>query len=91
MAPLGYVAVETGWLIREVGRQPWIIYGLMRTSEAASPLPAAAVLTSLLIYLVVYTLLSLAFMVFAARIIAKGPDFASPVPGATEKNPGGAL
>jgi cytochrome d ubiquinol oxidase subunit I len=80
-SPLGYVAVETGWLIREVGRQPWIIYGLMRTSEGASPLPAAAVLTSFLVYLVVYTGLSLAFLVFAARLIKKGPDLESPVPG----------
>ena len=83
-APLGYVAVETGWLIREVGRQPWIIYGLMRTSEGASPLPAGAVLTSFLVYLALYTLLSLAFLVFAARIIKQGPDFASPVPGRGE-------
>ncbi|MFI5330375.1 MAG: cytochrome ubiquinol oxidase subunit I [Desulfobaccales bacterium] len=80
-APLGYLAVETGWLIREVGRQPWIIYGLMRTSEGASPLPAATVLTSGLVYLALYTLVSLAFLVFAARLIKQGPDFAGPVPG----------
>jgi len=80
-APLGYVAVETGWLIREVGRQPWIIYGLMRTSEGASPLPAATVLTSFLVYFGVYTLLSLAFLIFAARLIRQGPDMDSPVPG----------
>ena len=86
-SPLGYVAVETGWLIREVGRQPWIIYGLMRTSEAASPLPAAAVLTSCLIYLVVYSVLALALMVFAARIIKKGPDMESPVPGRIKESP----
>lgn len=83
-APLGYVAVETGWLIREVGRQPWIIYGLMRTSEGASPLPASAVLTSFIVYLTLYTLLSLAFLAYAARIIKQGPDFASPVPGRGE-------
>ncbi|MCL4504093.1 MAG: cytochrome ubiquinol oxidase subunit I [Deltaproteobacteria bacterium] len=78
-APLGYVAVETGWLVREVGRQPWIIYGLMRTSEGVSPLPANAVLTSFFVYFSLYTLLSLAFLAYAARIINKGPDFDSPV------------
>ncbi len=83
-APLGYVAVETGWLIREVGRQPWIIYGLLRTSAGASPLPDSAVLTSFIVYLALYTLLSLAFLAFAARIIKQGPDFASPVPGRGE-------
>lgn len=80
-APLGYLAVETGWLTREVGRQPWLIYGMMRTSEGASPLPAAAVWSSLLGYLLVYTLLSLALLAFAARIIKKGPDFDSAIPG----------
>jgi cytochrome d ubiquinol oxidase subunit I len=88
-APLGYVAVETGWLIREVGRQPWIIYGMMRTSEAASPLPAEAVWTSLLIYLAVYTILSLALLVFAARIIGRGPDLDSPVPWSVKNGAGG--
>jgi len=78
--PLGYLAVETGWITREVGRQPWIIYGLMRTEHAASPLPAATVATSLAIYAGIYTLLSLAFLVFARRILLKGPDLASAPP-----------
>ena len=34
--PLPYVAVEAGWIVREVGRQPWVVYGLLRTSQAAS-------------------------------------------------------
>ena len=89
-APLGFLAVETGWLTREVGRQPWIIYGMMRTSEAASQLPAAAVWTSLLGYLAVYTLLLLGLLVFAARIIKRGPDFEAPIPGALKTGPGGA-
>ena len=35
-APLGFIAVEAGWVVTEVGRQPWIIYGIMRTSEAVN-------------------------------------------------------
>jgi cytochrome d ubiquinol oxidase subunit I len=89
-APLGFLAVETGWLTREVGRQPWIIYGMMRTSEAASQLPAAAVWASLLGYLAVYTLLLLGLLVFAARIIKRGPDFEASIPGALKTGPGGA-
>jgi cytochrome d ubiquinol oxidase subunit I len=80
--PLGYVAVEMGWITREVGRQPWIIYGLMRTAAGASPLPAGAVLTSLCVYLAIYTVLFLAFLAFAWRILQQGPDLTAPAPGA---------
>lgn len=73
-APLGYLAVEMGWITREVGRQPWIIYGLMRTREGVSVLPASAVATSLGIYLILYALLFAAFVLFAWRILKKGPD-----------------
>jgi cytochrome d ubiquinol oxidase subunit I len=38
-APLGFIAIETGWVVTEVGRQPWIIYGVMRTAEAVTPVP----------------------------------------------------
>ena len=38
-APLGFLAIESGWVVTEVGRQPWIIYGVMRTSEAVTPMP----------------------------------------------------
>jgi len=42
-APLGFIAIETGWVVTEVGRQPWIIYGVMRTSEAVTPMPGLIV------------------------------------------------
>lgn len=42
-APLGFIAIETGWIVTEVGRQPWIIYGVMRTSEAVTPMPGLVV------------------------------------------------
>jgi len=42
-APLGFVAVEAGWVVTEVGRQPWIIYGVMRTAEAVTPMPGLVV------------------------------------------------
>ncbi|MNT06368.1 putative cytochrome bd menaquinol oxidase subunit I [compost metagenome] len=40
--PLGYVALEAGWVVTEVGRQPWIIYGIMRTKDAVTPMPGIA-------------------------------------------------
>ncbi len=54
MGPSGFVAVLAGWVTTEVGRQPYVVYNLMRTTEAASPLAAPAVAASLLAFVVVY-------------------------------------
>lgn len=56
LAPLGFIAVEAGWVVTEVGRQPWIIYGFMKTSEAVTPMPGMEF--SFYMYLVVYTVLA---------------------------------
>jgi len=52
-APLGFIAIETGWVVTEVGRQPWIIYGVMRTAEAVTPVPRLVVpfITFTLLYI----------------------------------------
>jgi cytochrome bd ubiquinol oxidase subunit I len=63
MGPSGFVAVLAGWYTTEVGRQPFTIYGLMRTSESLSPVSAPAVGTSLLAFIVVY------FVVFGAGVL----------------------
>jgi cytochrome bd ubiquinol oxidase subunit I len=57
--PLGFIAIEAGWVVTEVGRQPWIIYGIMRTSEAVTPMPGLAVpfVTFTLLYLVLSIIL----------------------------------
>jgi len=72
--PLGYVAAESGWIVREVGRQPWVIYGLLRTRDAASTLPASVVAVSLVAFVVIYSGLFILFLIFAAHILRKGPD-----------------
>jgi len=72
--PLGYVATECGWIVREVGRQPWVIYGLLRTRDAASTLPVSVVAVSLVTFVVIYSSLFILFLIFAARILRKGPD-----------------
>jgi cytochrome bd ubiquinol oxidase subunit I len=72
--PLSYLAMETGWLTREVGRQPWVIHGLLRTGESASRIPAGTVAASLLAFTLVYTFLTILFFIFARGIIARGPD-----------------
>jgi cytochrome d ubiquinol oxidase subunit I len=73
-APAGYVAIEAGWIVRCVGRQPWTVYGQLRTAEAASVLPAQEVLTSLSSFLVLYSVLLVCALWFGSRIIRKGPD-----------------
>lgn len=68
--PLGFIAVEAGWTVTEVGRQPWIIYGIMKTSEAVTPMPGISysfyVITSVYLVLtfIVYWLLSRQISVF---------------------------
>ena len=59
--PLGFIAVEAGWTVTEVGRQPWIIQGIMRTEDAVTPMPGIG--WSLLIFAGVYLSLS-AMVVF---------------------------
>ena len=78
--PLPYCAVWCGWIVREVGRQPWIIYGLMRTARGASVVPAASVAYTLAGFAAIYVVLFAAFLVFAGRIVRSGPDMAVRVP-----------
>ncbi|MGE5841043.1 MAG: cytochrome ubiquinol oxidase subunit I [Deltaproteobacteria bacterium] len=72
--PLPYVAAEAGWVLAEVGRQPWIVYGLMRTSEAASPVAGSQVLISLVAFIVVYGILGCLGFYLMAKHAAKGPQ-----------------
>lgn len=80
-APLGYIAVESGWIVRCVGRQPWALYGQIRTVDAASHLPASNVLTSLSCFALIYSTLLIAALYFGSRIIRQGPNLELPIPG----------
>ncbi len=79
-APLGYIAVESGWIVRCVGRQPWTLYGQIRTVDAASHLPASNVLVSLTGFATVYSILFIAVLFFGSRIIRNGPNLDLPIP-----------
>ncbi len=92
MGPAGFAAVIAGWITAEVGRQPWVVYGLMRTSQAVSPVTAHEVSASLIGFLVVYALIFTAGVLYILRLIVAGPasaaaDPPAPGPGA----PGSAL
>src|SRR5258708_4969502 len=74
MTPLGFVAVLAGWTTTEVGRQPWTVYGLMRTVDSVPPsLTGAAALATLLPYMTVYLVIFPSGFYVMARLIHKGP------------------
>jgi cytochrome d ubiquinol oxidase subunit I len=75
--PLPYVAIELGWVVAEVGRQPWIVYGLMKTSDAVSPIATSQVLTTLIAFVLVYGLLGVTGFYLIAKNALKGPEFAT--------------
>jgi cytochrome bd ubiquinol oxidase subunit I len=78
--PLGYIAVDMGWIVREVGRQPWIIYGLLRTSDGVSYLPVASVGFTAAGFFLLDSMLLAIFVLFAYRIVRSGPDLTLPAP-----------
>jgi cytochrome d ubiquinol oxidase subunit I len=86
-APLAYTAVEAGWIVREMGRQPWIIQGLMRTQYGVSLLPAGYVGLTLIAYLIGYSILFFLFLLVAGRWIARGPEMEKPTASVGHKTP----
>jgi len=74
MAPSGVVATLGGWYTAEIGRQPWVIQGMMRTAEALSPVPAATLLSTLIAFVCAYSVFFLAFLIFTLRLIRRGPE-----------------
>jgi cytochrome d ubiquinol oxidase subunit I len=71
--PLPYLVCTAGWTVTEVGRQPWIVYGLMKTADAVSPLSRSQVLLSLAAFIIIYSLVGIAAFWMMAKIIRKGP------------------
>lgn len=71
--PLPYIAIEMGWVLAEVGRQPWIVYGLMKTSDAVSPVAVSQVTVSLIAFLGVYGVLGAVGFYLIGKYAKKGP------------------
>lgn len=71
--PLPYLGIQAGWVLAEVGRQPWIVYGLMRTSDAVSPIVTSQVAVSLAAMVLLYTLLGAAGAYLLVTTARKGP------------------
>jgi cytochrome d ubiquinol oxidase subunit I len=78
VAPIGFIAVLAGWTTTEVGRQPWVIYGLMRTSQAVTPsLTTLDVAISLGAYMLSYLFIFGAGFVLLRRLVRIGPPVGS--------------
>jgi cytochrome d ubiquinol oxidase subunit I len=72
--PLPYIALGLGWTVTEVGRQPWIVYGVMKTADAASKLPGSQVGLSLAAFIVVYSVLGVICFWLISKYAGKGPE-----------------
>jgi cytochrome d ubiquinol oxidase subunit I len=74
MLPSGFVALLAGWYVNEIGRQPYVVYGLLRTADAVTPtLAAGSVLTSLLVFVLVYVTVFGAGIWYLLKMFRKGP------------------
>src|SRR6201982_486475 len=78
MTPSGIIATLAGWYVAETGRQPWVIYGILKTVDAISSVPAQALLSTLVAFICVYAIFISAFLIFTFRIIRRGPAEAPP-------------
>jgi len=80
VSPLGFLAVLSGWFVAEVGRQPWTVYGVLRTADAVSPVPGGSVLASLILFVLVYGIVFGAGLYYIGKLVQRGPDETPPVP-----------
>jgi cytochrome d ubiquinol oxidase subunit I len=74
MGPAGVVAILAGWMTTEIGRQPWVIHGVMRTADAVSPIGASQVGFTLALFVVVYFAVFGAGIAYMLKLIAAGPQ-----------------
>lgn len=74
MWPLGFIAILSGWIVTETGRQPWVVYGVLRTADAVSPVAASALWISLALFVLVYCVVFSMGVYYVNRLINRGPD-----------------
>jgi cytochrome d ubiquinol oxidase subunit I len=68
-APLGFLAIEAGWMVTELGRQPWIVQGVMRTADAVTPMPGLVM--SLSAVVAIYAVLTFVVVALMRRLVAE--------------------
>ena len=70
--PIGFVAVIAGWVVTEVGRQPWVVQGLLRTDQASSLISGEQVAFTLALFVITYSVLFVAFGIFFRHLVRQG-------------------
>ncbi|MHA3053171.1 cytochrome ubiquinol oxidase subunit I [Acinetobacter sp. ANC 4640] len=75
MGPTGYIALLAGWFTTEMGRQPWVVYGVLRTKDALSGVPATQVGFTLILFVLVYTVVFGTGVYYIFKLMHKGPQF----------------
>jgi cytochrome d ubiquinol oxidase subunit I len=88
---MGFVAVISGWVVTESGRQPWIAYGILRTADAISPVPAATIASTLALFVLVYGVVFTMGLYYINRLIVKGPQGRAVDPPEMDTPPGRPL
>lgn len=73
ITPLGFISTIAGWLTAELGRQPWIVYNLIRTADGASVVPASHVFTSFILFIIVYGIVFGFYLFYLFKVIRNGP------------------
>jgi cytochrome d ubiquinol oxidase subunit I len=81
LTPSGFIAVLAGWFVSEIGRQPWIVTGFLKTAEAASPVAGTPIAISLAAFVIVYGFVFGAGSYYILRLIGKGPEATEPTYG----------
>ena len=74
LTPAGFIAILSGWFTTEIGRQPWLVYGVLRTKDMVSPVSGHTVALSLAAFVIIYLLVFGAATYYLIRLIAKGPN-----------------
>jgi len=72
--PLPFLANELGWISAEMGRQPWLVYGVLKTGQGVSFVPASQVFLSVIVFTIIYIALLVVYLTIMAKAIAKGPN-----------------
>jgi cytochrome d ubiquinol oxidase subunit I len=90
--PFPYIANHAGWVVAEVGRQPWTVYGLLRTAESSSQnVTAGMTYFTLFGFMGLYALVGLLYLMLFLRIVHKGPDLEGPREGLGSVGTGAAV
>ena len=91
MGPAGLIAILAGWYTTEIGRQPWVVYGVMRTKDAVSSHPASALTTTLIVFVVMYLAVFGTGVSYMLKLAAKGPAELGPSNGGHGRSEGTPL